>query len=66
MATKRKVLKQFGTLELIECEGGGMLFYELTDENRKIKQDSDYLELLREFHNRINQPVNLDWLKQNY
>jgi len=74
MSTKRKVLKAFGNLELIEVEGGGMLFYQLRDAEVKIAQDDNYCLILRQFHQRINQPIttenklkfSLNWLKENY
>ena len=66
MTTKRKVLKSFGELELIEVEGGGMLFYQLKDAEVKIAQDDNYFFILRQFHQRINQPISLQWLKENY
>jgi len=72
--TKRKVLKSFENLELIEVEGGGMLFYQLKDAEVKIAQDDNYFVILNEFHKRVKEPIttenkpkfSLQWLKENY
>lgn len=64
MSTKRKVLKSDGNLELIEVEGGGMLFYEIWDSKIKVAQNSDYVSMLLKFQNRLNEPITLDWIYQ--